>query len=516
MGNRLRPERLLVGVTIAVILYLYTNGIFLFFSPSELPELLRFFAIGAPFAILFFLFPRFALVILAFSSYFFDWLAFWVKIVPPSFTWFIDFILIIFLVRYFFLFPHLRARPAPAAEMWIWGLLLFSLFSALINETPTAVAFLGLRVSLKYLILFVVLSSIDLSEKFARRLLYLQFAIALVQIPIVLLEFQAAPTTTWDPWDRMGGTFGLNATGVLAVFLLGWIAFLIATMVEQRRLRLRLLLLILFLHIPPILGEGKAFFIVLIPLTLFMLRREWIRRPGLAVAIGLFSFTLFVGVDYVLVKTGYWISGRNPITYITNIGSVIERDLETSRPWASGTGEARAGRFFQAESGFRLATSSLQAFVFGFGPGAATRSFFAAQQSPTVAFFRKWGISSDAQSLAWMLVEYGVVGTLLFLVPPILLYRHARILRRSERESHRILAAAFQGLTFLYVINLFVTALLQSDQIGYFYWVTAAIVVQLAHTVKREMEVKDASQVALEPTTIAQNSSVAVDVRTRG
>jgi len=516
LGNRFRPERILVGVTIAVILYLYTNGIFLFFSPSEQPELLRFFAIGAPFAILFFLLPHFALVVLAFSSYFFDWLAFWVKIVPPSFTWFIDFILIIFLVRYFFLFPRLRERPAPAAELWIWGLLVFTLFSALVNQTPTTVAFLGLRVSLKYLVLFVVLSSMDLGEKFARRLLYLQFAIALFQIPIVLLEFRAAPTSTWDPWDRMGGTFGLSATGVLAVFLLGWIAFLVATMLEQRRLRWRLLLLILLLSVPPVLGEAKAFFIILIPLVLFMLRREWIQRPGLAVVIGLFSFLLFVGVDYVLVKTGYWIEGRNPISYITNIGSVIEKDLKTSRPWATGSGEARAGRFYQAESGFRFATSSLQAFVFGFGPGTATRSYFAAQQSPTVAFFRKWGISSDAQSLAWMLVEYGVVGTLLFLVPPILLYRHARILRRSEREDYRVLAAAFQGLTFLYIINLFVTALLQSDQIGYFYWVTAAIVVQLAHIVKKETEAKQVSEAVLEPATIAPNNSVAVRAGNRG
>jgi hypothetical protein len=83
-----------------------------------------------------------------------------------------------------------------------------------------------------------------------------------------------------------------------------------------------------------------------------------------------------------------------------------------------------------------------------------------------------------------MLVEYGVVGTLLFLVPLFLLYRRAGILHRSERESDRILGSAFQGLTFLYVVNIFVTAVLQSDQLGYFYWVTAAIVVQISHAVK--------------------------------
>jgi hypothetical protein len=213
----------------------------------------------------------------------------------------------------------------------------------------------------------------------------------------------------------------------------------------------------------------------------------WLKRPGLSLMIGLFSVLIFVGVDYLLVKTGYWISGRNPVSYVTHMGSVIQKDLTTSHPWASGSEAGSAGRFYQATSGFRLATSNPQAFVFGFGPGVATRSYFVEEESPTVAFFLRWGISSDAQSLAWMLVEYGVVGTILFLVPLILLYQRARVLYRSEKESYRILASGFQGLTFLYVVNLFVTAVQQSDQIGYFYWVTAAIVVQLSHIAEREI-----------------------------
>jgi hypothetical protein len=489
-------ERLIVGAAIVVVLCLYTNAFFAFFFPGEQPELLRFVLLGAPFAVLFFLFPRFALVVLAFSVYFLDWFSFYIQVLPREFTWFTDFVVVILLLRHLVLLPRVRMRPVSTVEKWIWGLLLFVIFSALVNQTPASAALIGLRLSLKYLLLFIVLCSLDLEEKFCRGLLYLQFAIALIQIPISALELKFHPPREFDPWDLMGGTFGLNATGVLAVFLLGWIAFLIATMVEQRRLRLGLLGLILLFHIPPILGEAKAFFIVLIPLILFMLRREWLKRPGLALGIGLFSFLLFVAVDHILVKTDYWISGRNPITYIMKMRSVIERDIETSRPWISGPGEGRAGRFYQAESGFHLATSSPQAFVFGFGPGVATPSFFTAQQSPSVQYFKNWGISSGATSLPWMLVEYGVVGTLLFLVPLFLLYRRARILYRSERESHRILAAGFQGLTFLFVVNLFVTATLQSEQLGYFYWVTAAIVVQLSYAVKDRNQSESARKLA--------------------
>jgi hypothetical protein len=460
-----------VGAAIVVVLYLYTNAFFTFFFPGEQPELLRFVLLGVPFAVLFFLFPRFAVVVLAFSVYFLDWFSFYIQVVPREFTWFIDLVVVILLLRHLLLSPRVGTRLVSNAQRWIWGLLAFVIFSALINQTPAGVALIGLRVSCKYLLLFVVLCSLDLGEKFCRGILYLQFAVALIQIPISAIELNFQLPREINPWDLMGGTFGLNATGVLAVFLLGWIAFLIAIMVEQRRLRLGLLGLILLFHIPPILGEAKAFFIVLIPLILFMLRRAWLKRPGLALGICLFSFLLFVAVDHILVKTGYWISGRNPITYITNISPVIEKDLG-------------GGRFYQLKNGFQFATSSLRAFVFGFGPGAATPSFFTAQQSPSVQYFKNWGTWSGATSLPWMLVEYGVVGTLLFLVPLFLLYRRARILYRSERESHRILAAGFQGLTFLFVVNLFITATLQSEQLGYFYWVTAAIVVQLSHAVK--------------------------------
>jgi len=474
-------ERLIVGAAIVVVLCLYTNAFFTFFFPSEQPELLRFVLLGAPFAVLFFLFPRFALVVLAFSVYFLDWFSFYIQVVPREFTWFIDFVVVILLVRHLLLSPRVRTRLVSTAERWIWGLLAFVIFSALINQTPAGVALIGLRVSCKYLLLFVVLCSLDLEEKFCRGLLYLQFAIALVQIPISAIELKFHPPSEIDPWDLMGGTFGLNATGVLAVFLLGWIAFLIAVMAERRRLSLGPLFLILLFCIPPILGEGKAFFLVLVPLTLFMLRREWLRRPALALGIGLFAFLLIIAVDFVLVKTGYWIAGRNPITYVTRMGEIVEKDLET--PSAT-VAERGAGRFYKAKSGFQLATSSPRAFFFGHGPGVATESFFTPYQSLSVQYFKNWGISSGVTSLPWMLVEYGVVGTFLFLVPLFLLYRRARILYRSERESHRILAAGFQGLTFLFVVNLFITATLQSEQLGYFYWVTAAIVVQLSYAVK--------------------------------
>jgi hypothetical protein len=468
---------------IVVVLCLYTNAFFTFFFPGEQPELLRFILLGAPFAILFFLFPRFALVVLAFSVYSFDWFSSYLKIVPREFTWFTDFTVVILLVRHLLLLPRERLHPLSITEKWIWGLLVFAIFSALVNQTPASVALIGLRVSLKYLLLFVVLCSLDFRENYWRGLLYLQFAIALIQIPVSAIELKFHPPREIDFWDLMGGTFGLQGTGVLSVFLLGWIAFLIAIMAERRRLKFWLLLSILLLCIPPVLGEGKAFFFVLVPLTLFMLRREWIKRPALALTIGVFSFLLILGVDYILVKTGYWIEGRNPITYVTHFGDIIEKDLRTPSATVS---ERGAGRFYQTKSGFRFATSDPKAFFFGHGPGNATESFFTPYQAPSVQYFKNWGISSGAMSLPWMLVEYGMMGTLLLLAPFFFLYRRAQILHRSENESHRILASAFQGLTFLFLVDLFITATLQSNQIGYFYWVTAAMVVQLSYTVKRQ------------------------------
>jgi hypothetical protein len=475
-----RLHRLLVGATLVVILYLYTNAIFSFFTPGEQRELFRFIVLGAPIAVLLFLFPRLALVFLALFVYFVDWLALWVQIVPREFTWFIDLTLVILLARYFMLFPRLRVRPIPTTEKWIWALLVFAIFSAVINHVSTTVTLIGLRLSLKYLLLFIVLYSMDFGEKFNKGLFYFLFVIALVQIPVALIELTLVPAKALGLWDLITGTFGHNNTGILAVYLLGWIAFLVAVMLEKHRVRPGLLFLIILLAVPPVLGEVKAFFIVLIPFILFMLRREWKRQPVLSLAVGAFAFLLFVGVDYILVETGYWKAGRNPITYITSMGKVIEKDL-------AGPRGMDFGRFLMMKNALRFATSSRQAAFFGFGPGTATRSFFTSYEAPSVKYFRNWGISSDSHSLAWAVVEYGFLGTLLFLVPPFLLYRRSRILHQSDREDYRILASAFQGMTFLYIANLFVTPLLQSDPIGYFYWFTAAVVTRLSYEVEAKL-----------------------------
>jgi len=494
-----RLHRLLVGATLIVILYLYTNAIFSFFTPGEQRELFRFFVLGAPIGVLLFLFPRFALVLLALFVYLVDWLALWVQVVPREFTWFIDLALVILLARYFLFFPRLRVRPVSATEKWIWGLLVFAIFSAVINHVSTTVMLIGLRVSLKYLLLFIVLYSMDFGEKFNKGFLYFLFAIALVQIPVALVEFTLVPAKALGLWDLITGTFGHNNTGILGVYLLGWIAFLVAVMLEKRRVKLGLLFLVVLLAVPPVLGEVKAFFIVLIPFILFMLRREWRRQPVLSLAVGVFAFLLFAGVDYILVETGYWKAGRNPITYITSVGKVIERDLEGPR----GTD---FGRFLMMKNAVNFATSSPQTAIFGFGPGTATRSFFTAYESPSVTYFRNWGVSSDSQSLAWVIVEYGFLGTLLFLVPPFLLYRRSRILHRSEREDYRILASAFQGMTFLYLANLFVTPLLQSDPIGYFYWFTAAVVTRLSYKVETELASVPSLTVQEAPTLLPQGA----------
>ncbi|MBU1937923.1 hypothetical protein KKG05_11040 [bacterium] len=488
-------DRLLVGIVIILILYLLTNAIFSFFSPSQQQELFRFFILGAPVAVILFLFPRFALVLLGIFVYFVDWLALWIKIVPREFTWFIDLILIILLVRYFLLFPRLHTRPVPMIEKWIWGLLFFMVLSTLVNQVSATTALIGLRVSLKYLLLFVVLYSMGFNNKFIKGMLYFQFIIALIQIPVTLWESTLVPWSDMEPWDLICGTFGNAGTGVLAVFLLGWIAFLVAIMIQKHRVRPLFIFIILVLSIPSFLGEAKAFFLLLIPLLFFMLRRTWTKRPGLALVVGALGFLLFITADYILVKTGYWIEGRNPVTYVTRLNEVIEEDLEGS------PGQTQ-GRFYMMKHALIFTTSNPKAFFFGFGPGAATASFFATHESPSVVYFRNWGISSDAMSLPWMIIEYGIIGALFLIMPFYLLYRRAIILSRSDREDYRILAAAFQGLTFLYIANLFITVVLQSDQLSYFYWVTAVFVVQLSYKVETEKKSPPA------PQTIAQTPAI--------
>ena len=230
------------------------------------------------------------------------------------------------------------------------------------------------------------------------------FIIGLVQTPVIIAQYNYMG---WSDPDQLCGTFAHNQTPGIAIFLLVLFCFLASRMIEDRRLRILDLLMIVFMSISPVLGEAKFYFLFLPVLIVFMVRSEAFRRPLIALGLILFGLMIVSSVDFVIRTTGGWMEGRNPLTYVTRLHDVFVSELEAPQ-------EEGFERSYRIVSAFRLAAATPRDAIVGNGPGSITLSYVSHTHSRKALYFARWGLSSSSESISWLLIEYGFLGTALF------------------------------------------------------------------------------------------------------
>ena len=450
---------------------LYTAIIFAFFEGTD-PEnrILYLAAVGVPLAIGFFAAPKVALYALGVLVYSSDWLSEYWQLIPREATWLIDLLIVLFALRYGLTFFTAKHKVFGIEKM-ILALLVFAILSALMNGEAVSTTLVGIRVGFRYLLLFLAAVGLHPKDDFASKFIRFLFIVGLVQTPVILWQWRF---TSWISEDDLNGTFGRNQTPGIALFLLVLYTYLISKMIEERRVHGWYLFAMVWMVICPILGEAKFFFLLLPLYILFMVRAEFIRRPGMAIMLSILGAGMFVAVDYVIVETGYWREGRNPLTYITKLPEVFETEI--SRP----QGEHKE-RSYQILSAFVLAADNAKSMWFGHGPGSITLSYVSDSRTATAEYFASFGLSSSSPSIAWMLIEYGYFGTILMFLLLYMIYHRGRVLRRSTSFDHRVYGRMLEGITFLYCAWLFYQSAWQSDSMNYIYWTVAAIFVRLSY-----------------------------------
>jgi hypothetical protein len=105
-------------------------------------------------------------------------------------------------------------------------------------------------------------------------------------------------------------------------------------------------------------------------------------------------------------------------------------------------------------------------------------------------YFSQWRLSSVSPTFAWLLIEYGYLGTIIMIIPIILIYRRGKYLRQSEDEELRIYGRWLEGLTFLYTSWMLYTSALQIDASSYVFWVTSAILVRFSYIAEQQQLMK--------------------------
>ncbi|MDD5088026.1 MAG: hypothetical protein PHI18_04440, partial [bacterium] len=447
--------------------------------------------LAAPLGTLLIIFPKMAVVVLAIQVFLVRTLYDY-HVLPREATWLTDVLIAIVVGRMLLLLPWRKDRVRKL-EWFIASLVAFAVLSTLINGNSPVTFAAGMRMGFRYLFLFLAAAYLDVSPTWIRRYIYFLIGIALLQMPISIIQFSMF---RWKDPDLITGTFGRGQTGLLAIFLLSIMAYFIAQMIERGRIPLRYLILIAIISVPPVLGSGKFFFVFLPVLILFMVRTEFFRRPLTAVLIAMTSISLFVGADYLIAVTGGSQSKeKTPLEFLGKLPDVFEHEIRVAK-------YGRFGRTDRYIAAVQQTSRSAKNILIGEGPGSITGLAVAEHHSRKAAYYGRWGLTSiSAMSAPWLLVEYGFVGLVFLFSLLWLIFRRARFLRAADDPQTHVFGRMLEGITLVYFVGTLYSSVWQMDSASMMFWPLAGMLVRLSYAEQTRQQ-QTAIEPASEPVTL--------------
>ena len=352
-----------------------------------------------PAALLMLLNPQSALITLNFAVYSFEYFV-GLGWFPTVGLWAIDGLVILLFVQ---LMLFRRKRPGfffrgplfVLVVIWVGMVIL----SAAANGSSLLQFVLGIRVYVRFLILYFCLLEGDWEEQFLARSVQLFTILFLVQIPIALMQIQARLG-----YDEITGTLAASGgTGLISMVAMGFFAGILGYGVYSGKRSITLLSVSVL--ILPILATARAFAIVA-PLVvgyavirLFHWKALW--QVGMAVivmSILLMSWSFRTGgVNYRAVDLV-----RNPALYLDEL---LADPVE-------GTTGASVGRLRALSLTWLELSQSGRRLFFGFGPATAQGSRFISLQSE---LYERLALTGGRSSqLTRSLLEWGLLGTLAY------------------------------------------------------------------------------------------------------
>lgn len=411
--------------------------------------------------------PALAVSLLMVLTFSVDYLTEELALLPHAAQWSIEAMIALIALR-----ALVSAAHAPMIRTGIELPLLFLLVLCLISSTlhqvaPERVA-LGVRGLFRFVLLFIALVHLRLPEGQWRSMLRLFFALMALQVPIALYQ-----------WGMLGKTddqvFGsVRSTGVLIVLIIITICLLTARFLRERA-RPMYLVMALPMFVLPIIGEAKAFFLLMPATLLVLLRNELLRRPMRTLAAGLLLAAA------VVVSLGRFSSVAGNANLVTILRQPDQWAGLLEGPRKGGKWEADATDITLAASlGPRFSSlvdtvAAVQSrgltVVAGFGIGSRTFTHAEVQEDAEKRLF--------AAPVALRLYELGYLGLalywLMFLGVTVRLWR----LRRSPSPFWRALHFAFPAIVFVYIVSDLYTDSLY-DPLAFVLWFIAAMLVAAA------------------------------------
>jgi len=358
------------------------------------------------------------LIYILFSSIFiFDWLYFVYGIGLRPVTWIPEIVSAV--MAFYILVIAATHKRINIPIKYVILLLIYFLHICMglfLNDVPLGTLLAGIRTYFKFIPLFLLPAVFNFEDASMKKILLFVLALACTQLPIVVWQrfYEFKESLSGDP---MGGTLGYGATGMLSIFLICVISFLIAFYLRGKISLTFFLISTCIVFLPTTLNETKVTFVLLPLAFIFPLifikkqRTNIIRAVSLIVLLAIVGFTLKNTYDHFQMKR--W--GHGITRFATDPGRIDNYMTTRIDPI-----------FYAIDKAFRGPQ-----MIFGHGIGNVSISFTKAMTGKYSREAEMYGVGQvSITKLFW---EIGILGTLIFFLLVLMVFWDTiKLCKRSD------------------------------------------------------------------------------------
>jgi len=409
---------------------------------------------------------NFLVAILIASIFIFDWLFFVMGVGGRAMTWVPEIIAIFIALSIPFKTATSKNINLPLKYVFLFCVYLAHiLIGFLLNDITGWTMLAGLRIYTKFIPIFLIPLIFPFSDRAFKNIVLWIFALSMLQLPVVVWQrfVQYATSLSGDP---MGGTLGVSTSGILAIYLIVIISFLISFYFKEQISFPAFLASLIAAFIPITLNETKISFILLpisflIPAVYIKGKTDVIIRLLTVFMLLLVTFVVFKGVyDYWAAKRwGYGIEG-----FISQPKIFKQYNKNRLDPMKNAVIHAMADSRFA---------------FFGHGAGNVSEGFTKKLSGKYVKEGEFYNVSVTFAQLMW---ETGILGTFFFFLFPIFVFWDAVKLCKQDGWPGAF-SLGMIGFATFFTLSMFYTFTINANVLIFIFFLAAGqLVSQYART----------------------------------
>ncbi|MHA1381407.1 MAG: O-antigen polymerase [Candidatus Helarchaeota archaeon] len=407
--------------------------------------------------------------LLILSIMFIDWLSEKLLILPRHITWIPELISSVVLLFILFKSSINKRIPMKAPYILIYVFIILTFIGIVLNNVGLPIAIAGIRNHLKFIPFFLLPFYFNFSNQFMNKFFKVIMFFAFLQCPVAILQRILYQTASGDP---VGGTLGAFSSGTLSVFcsmiIIFWTVYYFKLSMRTRNYILGLIALM----IPMSLNETKItlFLIPIILISIYLFIPESKLKFKSIVFIGVIVVSL-LGIYRVIYNNYYGRSSRKIENYILK----PEKSLEYIY-YRKYLENGELNRIPKIIFAYENVNRNISHFLFGVGAGNASDSFF----SNSVGYYysKYMELRIDGVFAGYMIWEYGFLGTALFFLIIMILFKKSYDMKRLK-GINGVIASGFLGMSIIIFISTFYFDALRLNIFGYMYWFVAGYLMNL-------------------------------------